>query len=118
MSAELVQLRSFYARPGLLLLARPGDVAAGCVGLRSLGGAVGEVRRLFVRPAHRSSGLARQLMDRLLSESRAAQLRRLVLNTLPTMTHAGALYAGYGFVPTEPYDEEPTDGVVYLALDL
>ena len=118
MSAELVQLRSFYGPPGLLLLARTGDAAAGCVGLRALDGAVGEVRRLFVRPARRSSGIARRLMDRLILEARAARLRRLVLNTLPTMTQARALYASYGFEPTEPYVEVPTDGVVYLSLDL
>ena len=110
MSVELVQLHSFYAPPGLLLLARTGDAATGCVGLRALDGAVGEVRRLFVRPAGRSSGIARQLMNRLILEARAARMRRLVLNTLPTMTHALALYASYGFVTTEPYVEEPTDG--------
>ena len=118
MSAELVQLRSFYAPPGLLLLARTGNAATGCVGLRALDGVVGEVRRLFVRPARRSSGAARQLMDRLILEARASRLRRLVLNTLPTMTHALALYASYGFAPTEAYVEQPTDGVVYLSLDL
>jgi ribosomal protein S18 acetylase RimI-like enzyme len=118
MGAELVQLRSFYAPPGFLLLARVGHEAAGCVGLRTIDAAVGEVRRLYVRPSHRSSGIARRLMDRLLEEAAAARLRRLVLSTLPTMTQALALYAGYGFVRTEPYVERPTEGVVYLALDL
>ena len=121
MGAELVQLRSFYADPGLLLLARGADgdgAPAGCVGLRALDATTGEVRRLFVRPGRRSAGLGRRLVDRLAAEARDRGFRRLVLSTLPTMAHAGALYAGCGFAPVDPYVEEPTPGVRFYALDL
>ena len=117
MGSELVQLASFYAAPSLVLLARVDGAAAGCVALRVLDRHRGEVRRLYVLPQLRSSGLGRRLMDRLLVEARDRRLGQVVLTTLPTMTHAGALYRQYGFLPIEPY-ANPTDGVLSYGLDL
>jgi len=57
-------------------------------------------------------------MDRLITEARDRDFRRLVLTTLPTMAHAGALYASYGFAPADPYVDEPIEGVLFYSLDL
>lgn len=118
MQTELVELRSFYGPPGLVLLASVDGEPVGCIALRALGSGVGEVRRLFVGEVVRSSGLGRRLVRRLIDAARSAGMRRLVLNTLPTMVHARALYADLGFVETDPYVDDPTAGVHYLALDL
>ena len=118
MTEELVQLPSFYAAPGLLLLARDSGAAVGCVGLRALDATTGELRRLFVAPQARSTGLGRALMDQLLAAAGERGFHRLVLTTLPTMTHALALYAGYGFTSAAPYVENPVEGVRYQALEL
>jgi putative acetyltransferase len=64
------------------------------------------------------AGVGRRLMDRLVNEANSRGVRRLVLNTLPTMSHASALYGDLGFVPTESYVEDPTGGVLFFARDL
>lgn len=118
MQTELVELRSFYAPPGLVLLATSDDEPVGCIALRALAPGEGELRRLYVSETIRSSGLGRRLVGQLLDMARSAGLHRLVLNTLPTMVHARALYADLGFTEVDPYVDDPTAGVHYLALDL
>jgi len=118
MSSELVQLRSFYTTPGFLLLARPEDVPVGCVGVRALTGSTGELRRLFVTPRSRGTGLGRRLLAEATEQAAHNGFDRLVLNTLPTMTAARALYGADGYVPIEPYVAEPVSGVQYLGRDL
>ena len=118
MTTELVQLRSFYAAPGFLLLAREDRETVGCVGLRALDASRGEVRRLFVRPEHRGAGLGRLLLDRTSELARAHGTRQLVLNTLSTMTAARALYDADGFEPIDPYTADPVEGVQFLGRDL
>jgi ribosomal protein S18 acetylase RimI-like enzyme len=115
----MVQLRSFYEAPGFLLLARDGAGGpAGCVGLRVLSHGVGEVRRLFVRPGSRTAGLGRALTATLIDRAGSLRLRRLVLNTLPTMVQAIGLYRSLGFAPCAPYVDDPTDGVLFFELAL
>lgn len=116
MSTELVQLRSFYATPGFLALAIDDTTgkAVGIVGLVVLADSPGEIRRLYVTEASRSTGLGRRLVQRLITQAESLGLSRLVLNTLPTMVQAQSLYRSLGFDPCEPYVATPTDGVLYF----
>ncbi|MDN5765448.1 MAG: GNAT family N-acetyltransferase [Humibacillus sp.] len=92
MTTELVELRTYYSAPGLLLLARDDGQPAGCVGVRALVAPIGEVRRLFVRPEYRGQGFGRRLLEAATEQARRNGLCRLVLTTLPTMTEARMLY--------------------------
>ena len=114
-----MQLRSFYESPGFVFIGR-NDLgeAVGCIAMRQLDGAVGELRRLFVQPAGRATGLGRRLAIAVVQQARSQGLARLVLNTLPTMTAAIALYESMGFVTSAAYEADPTEGVLFFELML
>jgi GNAT superfamily N-acetyltransferase len=116
---ELAGLPGRYAPPsGRLLLAVAASGPAGCVALRDLGDGVCEMKRLYVRPAHRGSGAGRLLAEAVIAEARTAGYRQMRLDTLPFMGRAIALYESLGFRPVEPYTVNPHPGALYLARTL
>jgi len=67
---ELAELAGEYAAPGgCLVLAIENGEAAGCAGLRDLGDETAEIKRLYVRPRFRQSGLGRKLAVRIVDEA-------------------------------------------------
>jgi ribosomal protein S18 acetylase RimI-like enzyme len=121
-SEELATLPGAYAPPrGALLLAGTALRPSGCVALRPLPDGdplTGEVKRLYVRPDARGSGLGRSLVLQTIAEASAIGYRELKLDTLPTMAAARALYASLGFRECAAYYRNPLDGVVYMSLAL
>jgi putative acetyltransferase len=116
---ELASLPGNYARPaGRLLLAASGSAVLGVVALRPMLSADCEMKRLYVRSAGRGGGLGRLLTRTLIKEARLAGYGRLLLDTLPTMAEAQALYRSMGFVEIPPYCHNPIAGTRYMALDL
>ena len=88
------------------------------MGLRRFTDAVGEMKRLYVAPAARGQSLGRRLVQGILSGARDLGYSRIVLDTLPTMTAAQALYRSLGFEPTTAYRFNPVPGTTYLELPL
>jgi ribosomal protein S18 acetylase RimI-like enzyme len=116
---ELAGLPGKYARPGgVVLVAWDRDKAAGAIAYRMLEPGVAEMKRLYVRPAYRGSGLGRELANELIEEARACGYRTIMLDTLESMSAARTLYRDLGFAPVEPYYDNPLPGVMYMALDL
>ena len=92
--------------------------AAGCVALQALSPDVGEVKRMYVRPAQRKRGIARALGELVIEEARARGYERLRLGTLRTMVPAQNLYASLGFVPIAPYRDVEFGDTLFYELDL
>lgn len=117
--AELATLPGDYAPPrGALLLARDGETPIGCVGLRPFDGDICEMKRLYLRDAHRGAGLGRRLADAVVAEAQSRGYARMRLDTLPSMQAALALYDRLGFRPIPPYRHNPVPGALYFELDL
>jgi ribosomal protein S18 acetylase RimI-like enzyme len=109
--------RELDALPGdyrLLLAAH----AAGCVAVRFLDPKTAEMKRLYVRSTHRSKGLGRALAQGAIAIAREAGCARIVLDSLPKMREAQALYELLGFKRTAPYLREPTPGALCFELRL
>jgi len=116
---ELAGLPGKYARPGgAVLIAREGDALAGGVAYRMFEPGVCEMKRLYVRPAFRGRGLARDLANELIEDARARGYRTMLLDTLASMQAARALYRDLGFAPVGAYYDNPLPGVMFMALDL
>lgn len=116
---ELATLPGKYAPPrGRLYLGGAPDAQA-CVALRPLAEeGVGEVKRLYVRPSARGTGLGVSLASALVRDAREMGYRELRLDTLPSMAGALRLYRRLGFVERSPYYHNPVPGTVYMHLAL
>lgn len=119
---ELAALPGAYAPPfGRLLLAKSPDGYRGCVALRPLAAndaRICEMKRLYVRPEARGSGVGRALASAVIAEARAIGYQRMVLDTVARMTPAMALYRSLGFVETAAYYANPIPEARYFALEL
>lgn len=116
---ELLNFDQEYAPPsGTFLLAHDNNEFLGCGALRRFSTTECEMKRLYVRPSGRNLGLGRRLAIALITEAKSLGYKRMLLDTLPTMQSAHALYQTLGFTPTEPYRFNPIEGAAYLQLDL
>ena len=116
---ELAELPGKYAPPdGRLFLALENEHPSGCVALRKIGGGICEMKRLYVRPAFRGSGLGRRLANETILAAREIGYARMRLDTLSSMTSAIALYESLGFQRIPAYYDNPSERAVFFELEL
>lgn len=120
---ELHDLPWDYAAPrGQLLVAMVDDAALACCALRPLDDVdysnACEIRRLYVRPAHRGLGLGRRLTEAQMDFARMRGYSCMLLDTLSDMEAARALYEDLGFEEIPPYYFNPIAGAHYLKAEL
>lgn len=74
-----------------------------CGGLKPIADGVGEVKRMYVDPAHRGRGYSRTLLKALVAHARQVGLREVWLETGTRQEPAVKLYESEGFEPIPPY---------------
>jgi ribosomal protein S18 acetylase RimI-like enzyme len=115
--AELASLPGKYAPPTgeLLLACSPAGDALGCVAVRPLDGdTVCEMKRLYVRPAARGLRIGAALVAAIIRSAEELGYAKMMLDTLPSMPEALALYKRCGFSEIPAYYHNPVPGTVYL----
>ncbi|KPI34609.1 putative N-acetyltransferase [Cyphellophora attinorum] len=122
-ASEMASMPGKYVPPkGELLLAKDATgQAIGCVALRPLpvhGEHVCEMKRLYVSPDGRGTGVGRKLAETIIEVAQNVGYREMRLDTLPSMSAALKLYAGLGFVDIPPYYDTPLEGTRFLSLKL
>lgn len=118
--AELAEFPGKYAPPGgALLLGWLDGEAVGVVALRDLGQGVSEMKRLYVAPVARGSGLGLALTEAIIAEARRLGYRAMRLDTV-TGQHDRAIqiYERLGFRRIPAYYPSPIPRTIYLELDL
>ena len=116
---EIADLSGRYGPPGgCLLLAGAGGELVGCVAVRKLDDESCEMKRLYVQPQHRGTSVGRRLAELAIATAKTLGYEQILLDTLPDMSEAQALYASLGFKEISSYYRNPLAGVRYLACSL
>ena len=96
---QLLHLPASYAdHGGAFWVALDGDALVGTAGVFPVAPATFELRKMYLRPSTRGSGLGKRLLDTAITWSREHGATLLVLDTVEAMTRAIAFYERHGFV--------------------
>ena len=98
-------LSAFTPPSGRLLLAYLDGEPAGVLSMKLHKDGAAELKRMFVRPAHRKQGIGRALVARAVEEARLDGRPLVRLDSAGFMGDAHVLYRSAGFRDTAPYEE-------------
>ena len=119
---ELAALPGKYSAPegGLWLAEIDGATSpVGVVAVRALTDSACELKRLWVEPGAKGTGIGRDLTRTAIAFARDAGYAEMKLDTLKNrMPAAIALYRSLGFVDAEPYTHNPEPDVLFMTLKL
>jgi len=102
---DLASIGKFLPPDGCLLLAVEDGDTVGTAALQRIGASTAEVKRMWVAPETRRSGIGGAMLDRLITAAAAAGYRSVRLDSPLFMTAAHALYRSRGFVDIPAYGE-------------
>jgi GNAT superfamily N-acetyltransferase len=115
LAQTVAELDNFAPPAGQVLLVEYEGQMAGVGYLRQIARDVGEIKRMYVRPAFRGKGLGRALLDGIIAEARQMGYPTLRLDSARFMKAAHSLYRSAGFREIAPYpgSEVPTEFQAY-----
>ncbi len=92
---------------GAFVLASVAGETIGCGALDFLDDATAEIKRMWIAPQRRGTGLGKRLLAHLESVARQARRSRIVLDTNGVLTEAIAMYQACGYAATSRYNDNP-----------
>jgi len=104
---ESAAVDDFIAPRGRFLVARLFGEPVGCAAMRRFGPGIGEIKRMWVSPAMRGLGLARQLLAELERIARRSRTRAVRLDTNASLKEAIRLYRSCGFREIDAFNDNP-----------
>ncbi len=93
----------FLPPVGVFLVGAVGGLDVACGGLRPLSAGLGEIKRMYVDPAHRGRGHSRTVLRGLVAHAREVGLHEVWLETGTRQPAAIGLYVAEGFTPIPPF---------------
>lgn len=87
----------YFAPTSLCRVVERDGELVGMLGVVHLEGRTWELRKIYLRPSERGSGLGRKLLDEALAFCRAQDAERIVLQTATRLKEAVRLYERAGF---------------------
>ena len=113
-NTDLDDIMESYVRRGAhVIVAEEEGVIVGTGMLLDESHGVGRIVRMSVDRSHRRRGIARTILESLLSEARRRRFRSIVVATEPEWDDAVGFYRAAGF---EPYGSDEVD--IFLRRDL
>ena len=95
----------------VFVIARDAGTAVGCAALRPMSTEVVEAKRMYVQPAVRRKGVAREMMRALERVARESGFREIWLETGLPQVGAIQLYEQLGYTKIAPYGKYKDDPV-------
>lgn len=113
---ELDNLDTIYAPPKgiLLLLEDEQKQSKGCVGIKYIAEDTCELKRLYIQDTLKGHGWGKKLLHEAFKYAQQLGYKKMVLDTLPIMKTAIALYEKAGFKPIAPYYKNPVEGALFF----
>ena len=103
---DMADLEAYLPPHGALLVAADDDgELAGMVFLARIRPDAAQVRRMYVRPAHRRVGLGGTLFAAVVTAARQSGCAEVLLESPRSWAGAHAVYTAHGFAPVPPYPE-------------
>lgn len=113
--AELSNVAEMYAAPcGVIYIATVDGEDIGVGALRPVSDMRCEMKRVYVRESARGLGIGKRIIDMLIARGEGAGYTSMVLDTLPKLKTAQAIYLALGFRKIPAYYNNPLPGVVYF----
>jgi DNA-binding MarR family transcriptional regulator/GNAT superfamily N-acetyltransferase len=91
----------------VFLVARLGGQPAGCGGLKTLRGGLGELMRMWIDRPHRGLGIGARLLDALEAQATQRGHRAVRLYTNRSLAEAQAMYRARGYAEIPRYNDDP-----------